>query len=249
MDNLKNECLVGILTYNNGLDIKTTIEKIPRDYKYNVLIHVDGSTDGSDKILDNYEFSVIRQEKNSGIGSSIRNVIFYAIKNDYKYCILLPGNNKNDPNEAERILKPIVDNKADFVQGSRYLEGSRRDYTPVFRLVMVKFYSLFFSIIAKRKITDALEGFRAIRLSIFDDTSINLNQEWLNTYGLETYLFFKVVKSKIIRYCEVGVSKVYPKDKKHLFNQEGKKYSHIRPFVDWWHIIKPIFFLTFGIKK
>lgn len=247
MENSK--LLLAIFTYNNGDDLKKLIERIPNNYPYDILVHVDGSDDGSDEILNEFSFKVIRQPRNFGIGRSMRSVLEYSLRHDYEAIAVIPGNNKNDPVEVSRLFQPIIENKADYVQGSRYLKGSRRDHTPIFRLITVKLYALFLSILTFRKITDALEGFRAFRLSIFDNPSINIEQDWLNTYGLETYLFFKIISGRKYRYVEVPVSKIYPKNKKHLLNKNGVRYSHIRPFVDWWHILKPIFFLIFKIKK
>ncbi|HOU59875.1 MAG TPA: glycosyltransferase family 2 protein [Kiritimatiellia bacterium] len=241
--------LVAILTYNNGEDLKNLIARIPREYPYDVVVHVDGSTDGSDAILEKTPYHVLRQADNVGVGRAIRNVFRYASEHHYEAIVILPGNNKNDPTEVGRLLQPIAEGRADYVQGSRYLPGSRHDHTPLFRLVMVKVHALFLSVLLRRHITDALEGFRAIRMSILDDPAICVEQDWLDTYGLETYLFYKVAADPKYRYVEVPVSKIYPVNKRSLLNQRGAKYSHIRPFVDWWHILKPLFYLSFRIKK
>lgn len=245
----KKDCLVAVLTYNNGDALEKTLNKIPETYKYDLIIHVDGSTDGSDGVLKKFNFNILHQKSNAGIGKSLRNVIEYAKKNNYKILVIIPGNNKNDPNEVDNMLKPILEDNFDFVQGSRFLKNSRNDNTPVFRIVMVKLYSIFFSVLARKKISDSLEGFRAYKLNIFDNPEININQKWLNTYEMETYIFYKVVMSKKYKYTEVAVSKIYPENKKHLFNDKGEKYSHIRPVLDWWHIIKPVLYLLFKIKK
>ena len=246
---MNTQCLVAILTYNNGDDLQHLLARISVDFPYDLIVHVDGSTDGSDAILEKYPYRVLRQQKNVGVGKSIRNVFKYAADNQYEAIAILPGNNKNDPAEIERLLKPIIEDRADYVQGSRYLKGSRRDHTPLFRLIMVKVHATMLSLLVHRRITDALEGFLAIKLSILDDPAIDVEQDWLNTYGLETYLFYKVTADKKYRYLEVPVSKIYPENKKSLLNKGGIKYSHIRPFVDWWHILKPIFYLVLKIRE
>ncbi len=221
---MNTQYLVAILTYNNGVDLKNLVERIPKDFPYDVVIHVDGSTDGSDSILDGYPYRILRQPQNAGVGKSIRNVFRYASENKYDAIAILPGNNKNDPAEVGRLLQPIVEDRADYVQGSRYLKGSRRDHTPLFRLIMVKVHAVFLSLLVHRRITDALEGFRAIKLSILEDPAIDVEQDWLDTYGLETYLFYKVTTNHTYRYVEVPVSKIYPKNKISLLNKGGAKY-------------------------
>lgn len=89
--------------------------------------------------------------------------------------------------------------------------------------------------------TDALNGFRAYKLSLFNDARINIWQEWLDQYQLETYLHYKVLALRY-KVIEIPVSKIYPKEK-------NVKYSHIRPFIDWWKILSPVLFLLLRIKK
>jgi dolichol-phosphate mannosyltransferase len=82
-------------------------------------------------------------------------------------------------------------------------------------------------------------GFRAYKVSLFDDPKINIWQAWLSTYELEYYIHFWVLRLKY-KFAEVPVSKIYP---------SKKKYSKIRPFLDWWPIIKPLFYLLLRIRK
>lgn len=245
---MSKKCLVTIGVFNNGISLKHTLDSVPLDRSFDYIIIDDGSTDGA---IEKYAkgIHVIKHEKNMGIGCSIRDAIDYAKKENYEILAVIPGNNKNTLSEIDRLIKPILDNKADFVQGSRYLPGSKRDYTPLFRLIMVKAIALMFSVLTFRKITDSMEGFRAWRLSIFDDPNINIHQEWLDRYGLETYLFYKITRGRKHRYQEVPVSKIYPKVKKSIINKKGAEYTKIRPGIDWWDILRPIPYLLFRIKK
>jgi glycosyltransferase involved in cell wall biosynthesis len=245
----KSKCLATVVSYNDGERLKKTLASKPGDFPYDILLVNDGSTDGSFDDVDTNAYKIIRNEVNSGIGVNIRKACKYAKENGYDIIALMPGNNKNTLAEIDRLVEPILKNKADYVQGSRYLPGSRRDHTPLFRLVMVKVLAAILSYLTGRKITDSMEGFRAFRLSILDDPDIDVYQDWLDRYGLEIYLFFKITYGRKYRYKEVSISKLYPKDKVTIFNPKGVKYSKIKPFVDWWDILRPIPLLLFGIKK
>jgi len=243
------DCLAVVVSYNNGQRLKDTLDTAPKSMPVDVIILDDGSTDDSFELIKEYPYPVIRHEKNMGIGTSIKDSIAYARSKDYKIVVVVPGNFKNTLAEVSRLVDPILKNQADYVQGSRFLPGSKRDYTPLFRLIMVKVLACFLSVITFRKITDSMEGFRAFRLSILDDPDIDVYQEWLDRYGLEIYLFFKITKGRKHRYREVPVSKIYPKEKKNILNKKGIEYSKIKPFTDWWDILKPIPYLLLGIKK
>jgi dolichol-phosphate mannosyltransferase len=90
--------------------------------------------------------------------------------------------------------------------------------------------------------TDALNGFRAYRLRLLKDPSIHIWQDWLDRYELEMYLHYKALTLGY-KVKEVPVTKSY----NHFKN--GAPYSHIRPFVDWWSIIRPIVYLSLGLRK
>ena len=244
-----SKCLAVVVTYNNGDKLAKTLASKPSDFPMDILIVDDGSTDDSFSSIDKTQYIVIRNDINSGIGVSIRKACEYAKNYNYTIIAMMPGNNKNSIAEITKLVTPIIMNKADYVQGSRFLPGSRRDNTPIFRLIMVKLLAMVLSFITGKRITDCLEGFRAFRLSILNDPDININQDWLNRYGLEIYLFFKITYGKKYRYKEVPISKIYPKVKKSILNKKGEEYTKIKPVIDWWDILRPIPYLLLGIKK
>lgn len=251
---LQSECLVSVLTYNNGEDLRLTLEKFPPGAPYSVVVHVDGSTDGSDECLSEFPYPIIGNSTNHGVGKAIKNSISFARDKGYKVLVIIPGNNKNHPLEISTLIDPILNHDIDYVQGSRFLsansEDKRRDNTPLFRIFMVQVHAFMFSILTGKKCTDALDGFRAYKLSIFDEPDINIWQDWLDTYEFETYLHYKVLRSKKLHFCEVATSKIYPEDKRgYISNRSGKKYTHIRPIIDWWRILRPLLYLLLGVKR
>ena len=96
------------------------------------------------------------------------------------------------------------------------------------------------SIISGRRVTDSTNGFRAIRLNVFDHREINIDQSWLDKYELEPYLMYKAIKLKY-KFKEVPVTKIYPSRK--------LGYTKMRPLIGWWSILRPLIFLGLGIKK
>jgi hypothetical protein len=125
------------------------------------------------------------------------------------------------------------------VQGSGFLDGGSYKNNPLFRIIAIKSFSVIWSILMGTKITDITNGFRAYKVGLFADKNINIWQDWLGTYELEYYIHYKVIKCGY-RMAEVPVSKNYP---------STRNYSKIKPFLDWWKIIKPLIYLTLRIKK
>jgi len=240
MENGK-KLLAAVVSYNTGNSTKLLLARFSSQNIFDVLIINDGSTDNTLEHINSSKFKVITHLKNRGVGAAIKTGIKYAEEKGYYAIAILAGNNKDNPDEINRLFKPILEEGSDYVQGSRFLTGGRWDNLPLFRYVMVKVHAFLFTILTGRKCTDALNGFRAYKLSIFKDPRINIWQDWLDRYEFETYLHYKVLRCGY-KFKEVAVSKIYPREK-------NVKYSHIRPIIDWWSIMKPLLYLILGLRR
>ena len=237
---MADRILIAVLTYNEGERLKKLLGRFPNRSDYSLLFVDDGSTDGSYDFLKSSGYNVLRHERNLGVGAGIRTAVNYGREQNCDILVVMAGNGKMLPEEIGRLVEPIVEGRADYVQGSRYLEGGRSSNLPPFRHFAIKVFTVFANIVLGFIGTDITCGFRAYRIALLDDPAIDINQAWLNEYEMEYYFHYKVIKSGY-RVVEVPVSMVYPED--------GRKYSKIKPFVGWWSMIRPWVFLTLGIKK
>lgn len=228
--------------YNEAGKIDRVVKKIRQiDLIERVVTIDDCSTDGTSDEASSAGAVVIRHKKNMGVGAAIRSGIKYGIENHMEICVILSGDDQHEPKEIERVVNPIWEDKYDFIQGSRRMKGGRVVNDRPFRRVTTQLYSILFTFLAARRVTDATNGFRAFRLSIFDDPGININQDWLDRYELEPYILYKVVKSENIRFKEVPITIYYHDDK--------RQYTKMRPFLDWWRLARPMFYLALGLRK
>jgi dolichol-phosphate mannosyltransferase len=200
----------------------------------------DGSSDDGPRILRERGIEVM-DCPHKGAGSSIRAAINYGRINGFDILVVMAGNNKDNPEEIPRLLEPILEGKADYVQGSRFMEGGSSKHLPVFRLLAIRFLSALFSLYSGNNCTDLTNGFRSYRLSLFDDPRIDIWQEWLSTYELEYYVHLKVFQCGY-RMCEVPVSKVYPPTR-------CRSYSKIKPILGWWRMLRPFVYVLLRVKK
>ena len=244
VSDMSGKSLAVMVCYNTCEKTRRTLEKFPLEHDYDVLLVNDGSTDQTAELLDESRYKVIHHPENRGVGAAIKTGFKYGINNGYDIVAILAGNDKDDPNQIAKVLAPVEEDEADYVQGSRFYEDGASDNLPTFRYVMVKVHACMYFVLTGFRGTDALNGFRAFRLSVFDHAKINVWQEWLDKYELETYLHYKIIKAGF-RVREVGVTKTYaPKIK-----GKREKYTHIRPILDWWVILRPLVYLILGVRK
>lgn len=226
--------------YNEGERAVEVVRRFPPGMVDEIVIVDDGSTDGSVEKLRELGVTILALPKRSGPGTAIRTGIEYGLKKNYDLFVIFATNGKDNPEEIPRLLSPVLEGRADFVQGSRYLEGGGWRNMPFHRIWGIKVFTFLFSLLTMRRITDGTSGFRAFHASLLKDPRINLRQDWLEGYPLETYFFLQVVRLNY-RMLEVPVTKTYPSGKKN--------YTKMKPLLDWWNYFKPIPYVIFRLKK
>lgn len=231
--------LIIIPAYNEHGKIGRVVQKIPADLGADTLVIDDHSRDGTSEEARSAGAKVLRHMQNMGVGGAIRSGIDYARQNNYEIAAILSGDDQHDPIDLYGLLAPIIQQDYDFVQGSRRMGGLNAPNIGWFRRFFTWVYAFVFRMMTGFPCSDATNGGRAFRVDIFErDPSINLWQDWLNTYELEPYLFYKVVKQKF-RVTEAPMKVIY-----HSLGT-----TKMKPFRDWWRILRPMIFLSLGLRK
>lgn len=206
-----------------------------------VAVVDDGSTDGTADVIRQHNRILISRQVRGGAGAAIRSAYDFARAHRYDICVIISGNDKDRPDEIDRLIGPIVRGEADLVQGSRYLPGGKTLNLPFYRRAATRLvHPGLLSIVAGQRMTDTTNGYRALRLSVLDDPAMDLSAPWLDRYDLEPYLLIKAIRTGYaVR--EAPVSKIYP---------EGHgPYTKMEGIRDWWTIIRPIVFFGLGIRR
>jgi dolichol-phosphate mannosyltransferase len=227
---------------NEETKVGEAIRRVPRDVADLIVCMDDGSTDNTANVARAAGAHVISMGKVVGVGATIRAGLEYVrAQKEYDIIVWMAGNNKDDPSEIPLLLDPICDEGYDFVQGSRYLKGGGfGGDMPFYRKIATKLHPLMMSFFLRKSLTESTNGFRAVRLNLFDDPRMNLNQKWLDEYELEVYMLFKTIRLGY-KHTEVPCTKIYPPKKLGI--------TKMKPIIGWWSILRPVFLLGLGLKK
>lgn len=227
--------------YNEEVKIKEVVRRARAGVADKILVVDDGSTDGTVAAAAGAGASVLSVGSVQGVGAAIRRGYEVAQQGQFDIAVVIAGNNKDCPEEIPQLLDPICDQGFDFVMGSRYLRGGQHGGDmPVYRKAATRLHPWLVSLVCGKKISESTNGFRAMKVSVLSDPRLNLNQEWLKAYELEVYLLIKLLQLGY-KTTEVPCTKIYPPHK--IGN------TKMRPFWDWWKMLRPIFLLALGIKK
>ena len=196
--------------YNESKTICTIIEQILNNKKFNyeIIVIDDFSTDGTRKILQNEIYNkidhLILNEKNYGKGFSIRQGLKKATGD---IIIIQDADLEYDPQDYEKIIKPIIKDKADVVFGSRFIGGDEKRVLYFWHYIGNKLLTFLSNILSNLNLSDMECGYKVFKSNIIKN--INLKE---NRFGFEPEITAKISK-KNIRLFEVGV------------NYNGRKYS------------------------
>ncbi len=231
---------VVVPAFNEHGKIGRVVQRIPPGVVDAVIVVDDASRDDTAAEARAAGAVVVSHPVNRGVGAALRSGIDRARAEGFDVVAILSGDDQHDPDELERVLAPIRDGQCDLVQGSRRLGGGQAVDISLFRELTTRLYPLLFRLATRCRFrsTDATNGFRAFRLSIFEDARIDLWQDWLDRYELEPYLLYQAVMTgKRVR--EVPISIVY----------HSRGTTKMRAVRDWWRILRPLIFLSLGLKK
>jgi len=115
-----------IPAYNEEKLIKPTIDGVP-PYVDRIFVIDDGSTDNTVEVIKNIKdprIELIQHEKNLGLGSALVTGYKHALKEEFNATIVVGGDNQMDLAELPKFLNPIVEDKADYTKGNRFLNSS-----------------------------------------------------------------------------------------------------------------------------
>jgi dolichol-phosphate mannosyltransferase len=227
--------------WNEERKIGEVVRRIPRPLVDEILVIDDGSTDRSAEVARDLGARVLSMGRVAGVGAALRAGYVEALEGGYDVAVVMAGNNKDSPEEIPLLLDPIAEGRADFVQGSRFLNrGADFGDMPRYRRLATRIHPLLFSLVTRRRVSESTNGFRAVHRRVLEDPGLDLFQDWLDEYELEPYLYIRTIQLGY-RTVEVPVTKVYPP--KHL----GQ--TKMKPFTGWWSMLRPLVYLGLGIKK
>ena len=151
--------IAGIPAYNEEKTIAKVIV-LAQKHVDSVVVCDDGSQYLTADIAQKLGAIVIKHEKNLGYGAAIRTLFEKAKALDADLLLTLDADGQHDAKEIPKLIQPILENNADIVIGSRFLQ--QNSGMPLYRRFGIKVLTkMTESSTEKDALTDAQCGFRA----------------------------------------------------------------------------------------
>jgi len=193
--------IVGIPAFNEEKNIAAIITKLA-DITDTIIVCNDGSSDLTSDIAEKMGAFVINHEKNLGYGAAIRSIFLKAKELDGDILVTFDADGQHRIEDIENVTKPIIDQEADLVIGSRFLDESEKE-VPQYRKVGIKVITKITNATIKKQLTDSQSGFRAYSKKVVNE--LNPSESGM---GISTEILIKA-SAKNFRISEVPIKITY----------------------------------------
>lgn len=109
-------------------------------YADSVLVVDDACPDKSGQIVER-EFEDIESvitvfhSENKGVGGAMKTGFKWALERDFDIIVKVDGDGQMDPSLVPGLIKPLVENRADFAKGNRFESPRTVRQMPAHRLI------------------------------------------------------------------------------------------------------------------
>jgi glycosyltransferase (TIGR04182 family) len=183
----RDDVCVLLPTLNEAETIGTVIDGF-REAGFDHILVVDGdSEDDTRDIARDHGADVIVQS-GSGKGQAVREGVGHV---DQPYVLMADGDGTYRPEDADQMLEPLFEGRADHVIGNRFADMEEGAMT---RLNQVgnRLINRLFGVVHGRKLKDILSGYRAFTRESFERFQLEADG-----FGIETELAVECVRQGV----------------------------------------------------
>ncbi|MBN1688454.1 MAG: glycosyltransferase family 2 protein [Candidatus Omnitrophica bacterium] len=212
-----------VFAKNEALNLPSVIHQLLQKYPVEkIVVIVDGDIESMAAILTEKNIKFI-EGPNKGKGAALRTAI-EAVESDI--LVFMDADGSHDPNEIGNLVAPLANNEADLVIGSRFLGGSDEFFSNAADIIRYSGNVIGNYIINSlwnrtgKKISDAQNGFRAIKRTIFLGGGLIENS-------------FSIEQEMVIKCLKKGhrISEVPSFEMKRKFGRSHISFFHLFDYI------------------
>ncbi|HEY7876044.1 MAG TPA: glycosyltransferase family 2 protein [Actinomycetota bacterium] len=183
---VRGACAVVIPAHNEADNLPAVLGQMPDEVEGLPIVPIvvaDGCTDATEAVASNLGATVIRRDLRRGSGAAVRLGYEAALQEGARVIVTIDADGQHDPKEMATLVSPLLEGRADMVQGSRVL-GSFEVESSV-RMYGVKVFARLLSTLGRTKITDPSTGYRAVTASALRRLDLRQDQFYVSEVILD----------------------------------------------------------------
>jgi glycosyltransferase involved in cell wall biosynthesis len=157
-----NNIFIVLPAYNAAKTLMRTLDEIPPDFRKNIILVDDASTDETAEIARQAGVTVFVHPRNRGYGGNQKTCYTQSLAAGADLVVMLHPDHQYDAKVIPQMVKPILDGEADAVFGSRMLGGrSLEGGMPWWKYTANVLLTAAANLVFRRYLTEIHSGFRA----------------------------------------------------------------------------------------
>jgi dolichol-phosphate mannosyltransferase len=184
-------------TYNERINVPTLVERVlAQDPRIEMLFVDDNSPDGTGDLIAemaaaNPRIHLMRRPGKLGLGTAYRDGFKWALARDFELIFEMDADFSHDPNHLPQFLEAAE--KADFVLGSRYLNGKVTVMNwPITRLMLSYGANIYARWVTGMQLWDGTGGFKCFHRRVL--AAIDLEDVRSNGYAFQIEMSFLAMR-------------------------------------------------------
>jgi len=183
---LMGTAAVVIPAYNEAENLPSVLSEMPEEVgglRVQPIVIADGCTDETENTARNLGATVIRRDLRRGSGAAVRLGYKAALEGGARIIVTLDADGQHDPGEMEQLVKPILSEDVDMVQGSRIL--GQFEVESKARKHGVRVFAWLLTLLGSSRITDPSTGYRAMTASALRRLDLRQDQFYVSELILD----------------------------------------------------------------
>src|SRR3984893_15919648 len=160
--------------YNASKTLERTFREIPPDSIHECIVVDDFSADSTVEVARKLGLRVFLHRENQGYGGKQKTCYVEALKTGADIVVMLHPDYQYDPKKIPDLVRPIVDDRADLVLGSR-MAYAIAGGMPFYKRLSNRFLTWCENKVFGLQLSEYHTGFRAFRRSLLETTPFLLN--------------------------------------------------------------------------
>ncbi|MFH1054962.1 MAG: glycosyltransferase family 2 protein [Candidatus Altiarchaeota archaeon] len=206
--------------YNAGKTIEGVFERLPRESLDRIsqfIVVDDGSRDDTaekaEKLSKSYNIKLLKHNPNRGYGAAQKTGYTQALKDGTDIAVLLHSDGQYAPELILEMIRPIEEDRADVVGGSRILGGKTLEGgMPLVRYVGNRFLSILENIVFGLNLTTYHSGYKAYSRKALENIPF---QKYSDKFHFDSEMLVGCKRASL-RVSEIPIPTRYAGEKSYL---------------------------------